>query len=51
MVSEIPKAPLLAIDGTFRTPAFRAAAHRQSIAVAKSAMEKEHQGFINAASA
>lgn len=33
-----------------RTPAFRAAAHRQSLAVAKSENAREDQGFIDAVS-
>jgi hypothetical protein len=33
-----------------RSPAFRAEAHRQSLAVAKSPHAKEDQGFINAVS-
>jgi Protein of unknown function (DUF3018) len=34
-----------------RSPAFRAEAHRQSLAVAASAHAREDQGFIDAASA
>lgn len=33
-----------------RAPAFRAAAHRQSLAVARSEKAKEHQSFIDAVS-
>jgi len=33
-----------------RTPSFRAAAHRQSLAVANSSIEQEDQAFIDAIS-